>query len=379
MARRRRWQSPTPRKERGQWKIRYYTDLAQPDGTVQRVKKTKCLGRVEEMTFTEAKKESARFLQPINDVEPGIEYQEKTLNDLVQLWERDVKPNLKRSTQANYEWAYRRAQKAFGEVPVAELEKQDIQAFLTAAFAEGLSPTSVRDLRARLRGLFSLAADWGWIAPAANPAAGRFRLPAKAPVKQRRIPTPSEFRMLVEALPQPYKAIVALAGLSGLRRGELAALRWNDIGADTVRVDEAVYRGTLGSPKTPKSSRTIKIPAKATELLNEWRSRCKFTEPEDFVFSIRTNSPIDLNRVLERLIKPTAEKLGLPRFSWHDFRHAYTTWGRKAGVEPEIMRDLVGHTSVTMTQDVYTHLDEDGDAVASIGRYVWPESDAEAA
>ena len=105
MARRRRGQFPTPRKERGQWKIRYYTDVAQPGGTVRRPRKTKCLGRVKDMTLTEAKKETARFLQPINDVEPGIEYQEKTVNDLIQLWRRDVKSNLRRSTQANYEWA----------------------------------------------------------------------------------------------------------------------------------------------------------------------------------------------------------------------------------------------------------------------------------
>ena len=144
MARRRRWQSPTPRKERGQWKIRYYTDQAQADGTVQRVKKTKCLGRVEEMTFTEAKKESARFLQPINDVEPGIEYQEKTVNDLIQLWRRDVKPNLKRSTQESYEWGFKRIVPWFGPMPVSEIEKADVQAFLTASARELAPEFSLR-------------------------------------------------------------------------------------------------------------------------------------------------------------------------------------------------------------------------------------------
>ena len=79
-------------------------------------------------------------------------------------------------------------------------------------------------------------------------------------------------------------------------------------------------------------------------------------------------------------MKPTAERLGLPRFSWHDFRHAYTTWGRKAGVEAEVMRDQVGHTSVLMTQDVYSHLDDDqGEAAERIGDFVWPESGSEAA
>ena len=110
------------------------------------------------------------------------------------------------------------------------------------------------------------------------------------------------------------------------------------------------------------------------EFLTDWYAQCKFKGPDDFVFSIRTNSPIDLNRVVERVVKPIAEGLGLPRFSWHDFRHAYTTWGRKAGVEAEVMRDQVGHTSVLMTQDVYSHLDNRDAAAEKIGSYVWPET-----
>ena len=185
--------------------------------------------------------------------------------------------------------------------------------------------------------------------------------------------------MLVDELPQPYRAIVGLAGLTGLRRGELAALRWDDFTNDAVRVDEAVYRGRLGSPKTPRSKRVVPMPAKAGALIVEWREQARFTESRDFVFSIRTNSPIDLNRSVERVVKPMAERLGLPRFSWHDFRHAYTTWGRRAGVAAEVMRDQVGHTSVLMTQDVYSHLEDDGSAAAQIGAYVWPEETAHTA
>lgn len=374
MARRRRGQFPVPQQENGQWKIRYYTDQAQPDGSVRRVRKTKCLGSTEALTFREARKETQRFLEAINDVAPGIEHAERTMNDLIQKWRTAVKPNLRPSTQSNYEWAYARCANDFGTGPLADIEKADVQVFLTNA-SRRLAPESVRDLRARLRGLLALAEEWGWLAPGSNPAAGRFRLPAREPVRDRRVPTPDQFRTLVNALDNPYKAIVALAGLSGLRRGELAALRWNDLDRNSVRVDEAVYRGKLGAPKTRKSRRIVSVPAKAIELLTEWRARCRFTAPTDFIFSIQTNSPIDLNSALERIVKPAAGRLGLPRFSWHDFRHGYTTWGRGAGVEAEVMRDQVGHTSVLMTQDVYSHLTDRGEAADKIGRFVWPESD----
>lgn len=83
MARRRRGQFPTPQKEKNSWKIRYWTDQAQPDGSIARVRKTKCLGRVEEMTYREARKAAQQFLDPINDVKTGIEHREKTVNDLI--------------------------------------------------------------------------------------------------------------------------------------------------------------------------------------------------------------------------------------------------------------------------------------------------------
>ena len=373
MARRRRGQFPQPKKENGQWKIRYYTDEEQPDGSIRRVRRTKCLGKLREMTLTEARKEALRFVQPINDVEPRTLYSEKTVADLIERWRRDIKPNLKRSTQDSYEWGFKRIISAFGDWPVADLAKADVQAFLTAA-GKNLAPESVRDLRARLRGVLTLAEDWDWIARGTNPAAGRLRLPPRSNRRDRPVPTPEQFRKLVLALPQPFRAIVALAGLSGLRRGELAALRWNDFEGSSVRVDEAVYRGVLGTPKSRNSVRRVALPDVALAFIEEWRQQSRHREPKDFAFSIRTNSPIDLNREMERRIKPLAESLGLPRYSWHDFRHAYTTWGRQAGVEAETMRDQVGHASVSMTQDVYTHLDNREGAAQRIGRLVWPET-----
>jgi hypothetical protein len=118
---------------------------------MERKKRTKCLGRVGAMTLTEARKEAQRFLQPINDVEVGVEHTEKTMNDLIAQWRTSVKPNHKRSTQESYEWGFKRVQRRFGRFAVSDIEKAEVQAFLTAASRQ-LAPESVRDLRARLRG-----------------------------------------------------------------------------------------------------------------------------------------------------------------------------------------------------------------------------------
>ena len=310
MARRRRGQFPQPRKENKLWKIRYWADVAQPDGSIKRKKRTKCLGRVEQMTLTEARKEAQRFLQPINDVEESSEHTDKTMNDLINQWTVLVKPNLKLSTQLSYEWGFKRIQQTFGPYAVSDIEKAEVQAFLTGAARE-LAPESVYDLRNRLSGVFTSAEEWGWIRAGCNPARGKLRLPERVAVRKKQIPKPEEFQNLVMALKQPYGPIVMLAALSGLRKGEIEALRWNDVEAGYVEVDEAVYKRLLGSPKTRKSCRRVAIGPAVQKVLENWRKQAKFTKPEDFVFAMRTNSPIDLKNAVARHVKPACIKLGM--------------------------------------------------------------------
>lgn len=324
------------------------------------------------MTFREAQKEAQKFLQPINDVEEGIEHAEKTMNQLITQWREAIKPNLKRSTQESYEWAFKRIERAFGRWRVAEIEKADVQAFLTNA-SEALSGKSVRNLRAHLSGVLSAAEDWGWIRKGGNPAKGRLRLPEAIQVRVKRVLRPNDFQKLLMVLAQPYRTLVLLAVLSGLRKGELAALRWEDLQPGHVIVDEAVYRGDLGTPKTRKSRRPASIGPITEAALKEWRQMAEFTGPKDFVFAIRTNTPIDLHNAVARHIKPACVKLGIPEVSWHDLRHTYTTWGRKAGIQAESMRDQLGHASVLMTLDVYSHVDNRDAMAARIEQYAWAE------
>lgn len=364
--RRRRGQNPKPYKERGRWKFKYRIDQAQAGGSVQRVQKTKVLGRADEMSYSEACQEARKFITPIDELKPGVEHSERTMADLIQRWRDAIAPNFKRSTCESYEWAFKRIKPAFGSMKVSNIERTDVQQFLTDA-GRKLAPESVHDLRARLRGLLSIAVEWGWID--ANPAGGRLRLPKRRHVRQKHILTPAQFLLLVSALPQPYSTVIYLAVLGGLRKGELEALRWMDIHAEGVTVDEATYRGTLDSPKTERSDRTVAIGPIVRRELDEWRRVAPFTDPSDFVFSVRTNSPINLKNAVGRHVKPACQRLGIPAVSWHDLRHTYTTWGRRAGVKAESMRDQLGHSSVKTTLDIYSHVDSQDGVAEAIEAY----------
>ena len=132
-----------------------------------------------------------------------------------------------------------------------------------------------------------------------------------------------------------------------------------------MTVDEAIYRGDLGTPKRSKL-RTVTIGPLAQQALEDWKAQAPFLGPDDFIFAVRTNSPIDLHNALARHVKPACSRLGLPLVSWHDLRHSYTTWGRKAGVSAETMRDQLGHASVKTTLDIYSHLTDGTDAAMRI-------------
>jgi len=378
MARRKTYQKSEPYEENGQWKIKYRMPIEQEDGSIRREQRTKCLGPVAEMNLTMARNGRDQFLQPINDAAAGIEHTRKTMGHLIARWREAIKPALKLSTQCSYDWAFKRIEPAFGASPLATIGKADVQAFLTDS-ASRLAPESVRDLRARLRGLFSVAEEWGWIMHGANPASGRFRLPERVHRRQKLVLWPEQLQVLVAALLQPYSTIVILAVLAGMRRGELAAVRWNDNAeAGKMVVNEAVYRGRLGTPKTLKSRRTVSIGPMAQRAINEWRVKAKFRGPTDFMFGIRTNTPIDLHNAVARHVKPAAVRLGLPPVSWHDLRHTYATWGRLAGIKAEALRDQLGHASVLMTLDVYSHAGQERAAdAARIEQYAWPEAATE--
>ena len=198
-ARRRRAQMPVPKLVDGNWKVWFRIDEERPDGTIARVQRTKILGREGDMTKAEAKRAAAELVRSINNVEEGIEHRRKTVTGLMEAWDMRIKETLKFSTQLSYAWAFQRMQRAFGHVAVQDIGKADVQAFLTAASRE-LSPESVRDLRARLSGLFTVAETWGWIQPGSNPAKGRLSLPEKRPKRKKILLTPATFHTLVMAL-----------------------------------------------------------------------------------------------------------------------------------------------------------------------------------
>jgi integrase len=171
----------------------------------------------------------------------------------------------------------------------------------------------------------------------------------------------------------PVRKLIGSAGLAlltGLRRGELFALRWRDINLAerTVSVREAIYDGVFDTPKTEAGVRRVPLSAAAVSLIEEWQRRARSTPSEALVFSTWSGKPISPNNVLKP-IAAAAKALGLPNLSWLTFRRTYSSWAHEKGVPGKVVATLMGHAKVDTTLNVYTQvLDESlGGAAEKVG------------
>ena len=206
-----------------------------------------------------------------------------------------------------------------------------------------------------LSALRRTAVKWGHLQD--NPARG-VDLPTLRTVRPKWALTRERAATLVGALPPLAKAMVGLAILSGLRRGELFALRWRDIdeGSHVLTVRAAVYDGTFDTPKTEAGRRQIPLSTAAMGFIRDWTRRADRTEPGEHVFSTRMGNVLSPNNVLRRAIFPACEALGLPHATWLTFRRTYSSWSHDKGVPGKVVAQLLGHAHVDTTLNVYTQV-----------------------
>jgi len=172
--------------------------------------------------------------------------------------------------------------------------------------------------------------------------------------------SPDEIKALVNALDIREKALVLLAASTGLRQSEMFGLKWRDIDFDlkTINVTRSIVYGIVGQCKTESSQKPVPAHALLLEAFTAWRKQQPYERPDDWVFASgrhRGRKPIWGQGILRRFIRPKAREIGIDkRFGWHTFRHTYSTLLRSVGTEFKVMQELLRHSSLRSTLDVYT-------------------------
>jgi len=163
--------------------------------------------------------------------------------------------------------------------------------------------------------------------------------------------------------------MVYVAIFTGLRVSELAGLRWNDLGEDTITIDERYCRGDWGAPKSESSNATIPVNhsvieriyrlklltvyVKAGNAVRKYRV-VKSDGPEDLIFqSIRDGKAIRDNNILTRFIKPAARAIGLPWVNWRSLRTSHAVWLKMAGADVKDAQGQMRHSRASTTLDIY--------------------------
>jgi len=156
---------------------------------------------------------------------------------------------------------------------------------------------------------------------------------------------------------------------AGLRRGELLGLKWEDIDLKkgTLTVKRSLIRVNhklaFTEPKTAKSRRTIPLPAEVVFELKSWKAKQaqeklmagQAYQDHGLVFCSALGTPVDprdMNRLFDKLLK----KAGLPKVRFHDLRHTHATMLLALGEHPKVVQERLGHSTIAMTLDTYSHL-----------------------
>ena len=266
-----------------------------------------------------------------------------------------------------------------GAIPVTALSAEHLDSAYSAWLADGLSAPSVHRHAAVISAALTQGVKWGWLDVSPAPKAST---PAATSSRKLVTPTPEQVGALIRAAEDTdpvMAAAVALAFVTGARRGELSALRWSDVDLElgTVRIERSLAQvGTELTPKTTKTGRgrTVALDGRSVALLGrhlQWQ--LDFSDrvgsplvADPYILSDNGHGgrPIPPSKLTDRFT--ALRKLtGLTGVRFHDLRHAHVTQLLGAGVDATTVANRVGHASTRMTLDRYAHVLPAGDVAAA--------------
>ncbi len=166
-----------------------------------------------------------------------------------------------------------------------------------------------------------------------------------------------------------FEALYVLAITTGLRRGELLGLRWDDVDLErgTLRVGRSLVREggrhTVGETKTRRGRRQVNLTPRTVSALKAHRTHqleekmwlAETYEDRGLVFSTTIGTPVNPENLVNRSYNPLLKKAGLPKIRFHNLRHTCATLLLVRGVHPKFVQELLGHATIAMTLDTYSH------------------------
>jgi integrase len=293
---------------------------------------------------------------------------QQTVKQFLTQWLENHKSTIRIRSYERYEELVRlHLIPVLGHHQLQKLMAQHIQVFYTQKLNEGLSPTTVNGIHAVLHKALDDAVRLGLIARNACDAVSP---PRRAHFEIQPLSMEQSQQLLAAAKGHPLEALFALALTTGMRRGEILALKWQDINFSqhTLQI-RRIFTRRPGNryietePKTEKSRRSILLAPLVVELLKQHKAHqleAKLKAGEtwqerDLVFCTSLGTPMNPSKVVDRF-KTLLKQAELPAIRFHDLRHSAATILLSMGTHPKVVQEMLGHNQISMTMDIYSHV-----------------------
>jgi integrase len=280
-----------------------------------------------------------------------------TVGELAERWYATT-VTLKAKTREDYRsLLHNHVLPAFGGRAVASLDTLAVRSWLAGLVSGGLSPSRAKHAYYVLYAVLEAAIQAG--ALVRNPATGV--RPPRSHSREMHFLSAAEVERLAEAIVPPYGVLVRFAAYTGLRAGEIAALRVKrlDLLRGTVRVVEAaseVGGRLIAGPTKTHAERTVRLP----RFLRDELAAYLASPPRDrdaFVFTAPKGGPLRHHNFYQRQFCPALVRAGLPaQIRFHDLRHTCASLLIAQGAHPKAIQAHLGHSSIQVTMDRYGHL-----------------------
>ena len=311
-----------------------------------------------------------KLIEALSNRNKGLifEGEDQTLSAYLDRWlNGSTKSYVKPSTFEGYELMIRNHIKpALGHKKLKVLAPDHVQYFYQQKLEAGLAPGTVRVMHGILHRALEQAVKWGVVPRNVCKATTS---PKPNPEEIRPLDSEQAKRFLEASRGDRLEALYVLAVTAGLRVGELLGLKWEDVDLDAgaLRVrrtrSQAKTGPTFTAPKNGKG-RQLRLTRRAVEALKSHKA-AQNTERlkagslwagDNLVFCTHAGRPLDFRNLARASFKPLLKKAGLPDIRFHDLRHTCATLLLSRGHHPKLVQELLGHASVAMTLDRYSHV-----------------------
>ena len=367
MGRRGNGEGTISRRKDGRWEGRYYVPTE--DGPKRKVIYGKTRAEVSE-----------KLTKALSDRANGIVYDNEniTVGEYLDVWlKRSVYGSVRQSTyDRDTNLVNNHIKPVLGSLKLKKLNSAHVQNFYRNRLDTGLSASTVRKIHDILRRGLAQAVDWHLTQ---RNVADVVKPPRPVPKEIVALSTDETRRLLDAAAEDRLEALYVLAVHTGMRQGEMLALRWQDVDIENAVLSvrrTLTRRGgkiAFGEPKTKKSRRSIRLTPQAVDALRAHLERQlrdmeilgDHYQDQGLIFTTNTGAPINPSNLRQRSFTPLLKRVGLPHMRFHHLRHTCATLLLSRGVHPKFVQELLGHATIAITLDTYSHvMPSMGDATA---------------